>query len=88
MFYNTSADTEEYHLPCKVSCSKCHSHIADEGRHMWMAFPTLFNFDDSKTPQAFQPDCHIFYKSRCMDIQDGKDKWSGLNGKSEQMQEA
>ena len=88
MFYNTKIDTEEYHLPCKVSCSKCHTHIADEGRHMWMAFPTLFNFGGSSTPEAFQADCHIFYKSRRLDIIDGKDKWAGVNGKSDQIQEA
>jgi len=62
--------------------------LADEGRNMWMAFPTQFTFDSNKAPEAFQGDCHIFYKSRCIDIKDGKTKWSEMKGKSEEIQEA
>ena len=87
MFYHSSKNEEEHHLPCKVSCSKCHSHLADEGRKMWMAFPTLFNFDGT-TPEAFNGTCHIFYKHRRVNVSDGTPKWSELNNKSEQMQEA
>ena len=88
MFYDSAKKAEEHNLPCKVSCSKCHSPIADEGRNMWMAFPTLFKFENKKVPEAFCSDCHIFYKSRCIDIKDGKTKWSEMKGKSEQIQEA
>lgn len=87
-FYDSANNQEEHHLPCKVSCSKCHSPMADEGRKMWMAFPTLFKFDDGKTPEAFRGSCHIFYKHRRVDVNDGTPKWSELNNKSEQMQEA
>ena len=88
MFYDSANSTEQHNLPCKVSCSKCHSPLADEGRNMWMAFPTQFKFDSNKAPQAFHGDCHIFYKSRCIDIKDGKTKWSEMKGKSEEIQEA
>lgn len=87
-FYDSANCTEQHTLPCKVSCSKCHSPLADEGRNMWMAFPTQFKFDSNKAPEAFQGDCHIFYKSRCIDIKDGKTKWSEMKGKSEEIQEA
>ena len=87
MFYNPPSKAEEHHLPCKVSCSKCHSPIADEGRKMWMAFPTLFKTDNGKLPEAFRATCHIFYKDRRLDIKDGTPKWSELNNKSEQIQD-
>ena len=54
---------------------------------MWMAFPTLFDFKDRKIPHSFQPDSHIFYAERCMDVNDGMPKWSGFEDKSERMQE-
>ena len=54
---------------------------------MWMAFPTLFDFEDRKIPTVFQPDCHIFYAQRCMDVHDGKPKWSAHKEDSEQMKE-
>ena len=55
---------------------------------MWMAFPTLFKFADGKVPEAFQADCHIFYEQRCVNIKDGKTKWSAAKGKSEELQDA
>lgn len=27
--------------------------------------------------------CHIFYASRVVDVRDGKDKWAGMNGTSD-----
>ena len=87
MFYNSDKSSEQHELPCKVSCSKCHSPLADEGKNMWMSFPTSFQFQDGKVPAAFKPTCHIFYGSRCMDIKDGTDKWEGLRGKSKQISE-
>ena len=43
-FYNSELDRPERVLPCKVSCARCGTLIADEGRRMWLAFPTLFDF--------------------------------------------
>lgn len=87
MFYNSDKSTEQHELPCKVSCSKCHAPLADEGNNMWMSFPTAFSFENQKVPESFRPTCHIFYGSRCMDIKDGTDKWAGLRGKSGQLAE-
>ncbi len=43
-FYNNELNKHERILPCKVSCAICGTLIADEGRNMWLAFPSLFNF--------------------------------------------
>ena len=84
-----SQDKEPVHkLPCKVACSKCHSPIADEGRNMWMSFPTLFKFDNKQIPEAFKPSCHIFYQQRVIDVKDGKPKWSKHQDQSELVSEA
>lgn len=80
-FYNSEIDTWQRLLPCKVSCGKCGTLIADEGRRMWLAFPTLFDFEGS-VPESFQPSCHIFYGARVMDMNDGVPKWSGHKNKS------
>ncbi len=65
-------------LPCKVSCGRCGTLIADEGRRMWLAFPTLFDFGSTAAiPAAFRPTCHIFYGLRVVDIDDTLPKWSG-----------
>lgn len=87
MFYYPPEKMEAHHLPCKVSCSTCHSPMADEGRKMWMAFPTLFKTDSGELPEAFRASCHIFYKDRRLDIKDGTPKWAELNNKSEQIEE-
>ena len=47
-------------LPCKVRCSHCGTWVADEGRNMFMAFPTLFDFPDGECPDVFRPQCRIF----------------------------
>ena len=57
--------------------------MADEGRNMWMSFPTLFKFSQHIVPEAFKPTDHIFYRQRCMDIKDGRRKWSKHQGESE-----
>lgn len=85
-FYNSELDKAQRILPCKVSCALCRTPIADEGRRMWLAFPTLFDFGDPpRVPDAFKPTCHIFYGSRVMDIDDGLPKWSGHKGQSERL---
>ncbi|MEE4604606.1 MAG: hypothetical protein V2J65_25230, partial [Desulfobacteraceae bacterium] len=59
-FFNSERLTYERILPCKVSCGRCGTPIADEGRRMWLAFPSLFDFGQlSKVPAAFKPTCHI-----------------------------
>ena len=50
--FNNELNKHERILPCNVSCALCGTLIADEGRKMWLAFPSLFNFGGY---QKFQP---------------------------------
>ena len=85
-FYNSEKSINDRILPCKVSCSLCGTPIADEGRRMWLAFPSLFDFGfPPKVPKAFMPTCHIFYGSRIINISDDLPKWSGHKNNSERM---
>ena len=82
-FYNTALERRERFLPCKVVCASCGTLIADEGRNMWLAFPTLFDFGTPpQVPVTFRPTCHIFYRMRVMEIVDELPKWSGHKDKS------
>ncbi|MGB8331498.1 MAG: GFA family protein [Polyangiales bacterium] len=82
-FYNSELGGRGRALPCKVSCARCGTLIADEGRRMWLAFPTLFEFGTPpQVPAAFEPTCHIFYGARVIDIADGLPKWSGHKNES------
>ena len=82
-FYNSDRNRYERVQPCKVSCALCGTLIADEGRNMWLAFPSLFDFGaPPKVPESFKPTCHIFYQMRVMDIADDLPKWSGHKGHS------
>jgi len=77
-FFNSEQGRHERILPCKVSCGRCGTPIADEGRRMWLAFPSLFDFGHrSEVPDSFKPTCHIFYGTRVVDIWDDLPKWSG-----------
>jgi hypothetical protein len=77
-FYNSEQDRNERILPCKVSCNQCGSPIADEGRRMWLAFPSLFDFGQgSEMPESFKPTCHLFYGQRVIDVGDDLPKWAG-----------
>lgn len=76
-FFNSEQGLPERILPCKVSCAKCGTPIADEGRRMWLAFPTLFDFGHTEVPDSFKPTCHIFYGTRVVDLSDDLPKWSG-----------
>lgn len=77
-FFHSEQDINDRILPCKVSCNRCGTPIADEGRRMWLAFPTLFDFGQgAETPDSFKPTCHIFYSQRMTDICDDLPKWSG-----------
>ena len=78
VFFNSEQGTKSRILPCKISCIQCGTPIADEGRRMWLAFPTLFEFGhDPVVPASFKPTCHIFYSQRVIDIKDNLPKWSG-----------
>ena len=69
---NAETRTSGHGLPCKLSCERCRSPIADEGRRMFMAFGPLFDFGfPPRLPPAFEPTCHIFYGARVIDIDDG-----------------
>jgi len=84
-FYNSESQKHHRILPCKVSCSLCRSLIADEGRNMWLAFPSLFDFGETgalNVPEKFKPTCHIFYSARVIDIHDNLPKWSAHKNKS------
>jgi hypothetical protein len=77
-FYNSERNIQARVLPCKVSCALCSAPIADEGRRMWLAFPSLFDFGGfAALPETFKPTCHLFYGSRVMDMDDELPKWSG-----------
>ncbi len=77
-FYHSDRDIKERRLPCKVSCDQCGTPIADEGRRMWLAFPSLFDFDQhAGIPESFKPTCHIFYGQRVFDSADDLPKWLG-----------
>lgn len=77
-FYSSELEKPERILPCKVSCALCGTFVADEGRQMWLAFPTLFDFGTTpKVPETFKPTCHIFYGMRVVDVNDNLPKWSG-----------
>jgi hypothetical protein len=85
-FYNAVLNRPQRILPCKVSCGLCGTPIADEGRNMWLAFPTLFDFGEPpRVPNAFKPTCHIFYGTRVIDVADGLPKWSGHKERSERI---
>jgi len=82
-YYHSPSGRRERILPCKVACKCCGTLIADEGRNMWLMFPTLFDFGvPPQVPASFQPSCHIFYGARVMDVHDGLPKWAGHKGKS------
>lgn len=82
-FYNSALGRHERLPPCKVRCSACGTPIADEGRNMWLAFPTLFELGTPPTvPDTFRPSCHIFYDLRVVDVDDGLPKWSGHKERS------
>jgi hypothetical protein len=82
-FYNSATGRDERVQPCKVRCARCGTLIADEGRTMWLAFPTLFDFGEGGgVPPAFRPTCHIFYGARVLDVADDLPKWAGHKEKS------
>ncbi|KAM0256573.1 hypothetical protein ACHAQJ_004860 [Trichoderma viride] len=59
----------------------------DEGRNMVLLFPTLLSFQNENQKKNFEIQCHIFYSQRVVDLPDGKPKWTGLDNKSELVDE-
>ncbi|KAI1284698.1 Mss4-like protein [Xylaria sp. FL0933] len=86
-FYHSPTKGTHYELPVKVSCAYCHSPIMDEGRNMVLMFPGIIKFKDPEDKKAFDPQCHIFYSQRVVDLPDGKPKWVGLDIGSELMKD-
>ncbi|KAI0150155.1 Mss4-like protein [Xylariaceae sp. FL1272] len=86
-FYHSPSKGIHYELPVKVKCAYCHSPIMDEGRNMVLMFPAIIKFEDQEHKKMFDPQCHIFYSQRVVDLHDGKPKWTGLDDKSELMKE-
>jgi len=85
-FFSSVLERYERVLPCKVSCTSCGTLIADEGRNMWLAFPSLFDFGSPpRVPATFRPSCHIFYGMRVMDATDGLPKWYGHKDRSRRL---
>jgi hypothetical protein len=82
-FYQAESRRSGHGLPCKLSCSRCRSPLADEGRRMFLAFGPLFDFGfPPRIPPAFEPRCHIFYGARVIDVHDGRPKYLGHAGSS------
>ncbi|MCJ1310522.1 hypothetical protein MMC25_004186 [Agyrium rufum] len=88
VWYDSSEKTTRHKLPCKVSCAYCRTPIMDEGRNMVLLFPTLIKFKSQAEKENFAPTCHMFYGSRVVDIPDGKPKWTGLNEKSDLIEDS
>ncbi|EEQ89459.2 uncharacterized protein BDCG_04579 [Blastomyces dermatitidis ER-3] len=95
-FYNSAEKQHAHHLPCKVSCSYCHSPIMDEGRNVILLFPSLIESKSGLEEEGqggrnvrkiFEPSCHIFYSQRVVDVRDGKPKWAGMNDSSDLIHE-
>ena len=83
-FFSGNVNKAERILPCKVSCSLCGALIADEGRNMWLGFPTLFDFGTPPNiPEAFKPKCpHISMQLGCFDMDNDLPKCAGHSEKS------
>ncbi|KAI0096009.1 Mss4-like protein [Nemania sp. FL0031] len=86
-FYHAPTRNASYELPVKVSCAYCHSPIMDEGRRMALMFPGIIQFENAEDKKLFDPQCHIFYSQRVVDLPDGKPKWAGLDNASELMED-
>ncbi|TRX87960.1 hypothetical protein FHL15_011164 [Xylaria flabelliformis] len=86
-FYHSPTKSTHYELPVKVSCAYCHSPIMDEGRKMVLMFPGIIKFANAEDKKLFDPQCHIFYSQRVVDLSDGKPKWVGLDKDSKLMKD-
>merc|ERR1711920_1205754 len=87
MFYRTEDNSNEYKLPVKISCKRCHSMICDEVKKMMLMYPSLVDFAKPEDREPFTPRRHVFYKMRALDINDGQEKYEGMQFKSPLMDE-
>ncbi|TGO70651.1 hypothetical protein BELL_0690g00050 [Botrytis elliptica] len=87
-WYESEEKTTRHKLPCKVSCAYCRTPIMDEGRNMILLFPSLIKFKNQEEKEKFNPTCHMFYSRRLVDIPDGLPKWTGLNDKSDLIEDS
>ncbi|KAF8252930.1 hypothetical protein K440DRAFT_535001 [Wilcoxina mikolae CBS 423.85] len=89
IYWNPGEKSQDYILPCKISCKHCRTPIMDEGRNMLLLYPTLVYFKDLKHKWLFYPtnSCHIFYSRRAIDIPDGLPKWEEHKDQSKLMPE-
>jgi len=55
---------------------------------MILLFPSLIKFKGRGEKEKFDPECHMFYGNRQLDIKDGRPKWTGINGKSELVEDS
>ncbi|KAI9647498.1 hypothetical protein NHQ30_003883 [Ciborinia camelliae] len=68
----------------------------DEGRNMILLFPCSIKFKSQREKEKFNPTstngpryrCHMFYSNRIVDIPDGLPKWTGLNDKSDLIEDS
>ncbi|KAJ5323283.1 hypothetical protein N7476_001883 [Penicillium atrosanguineum] len=89
-FYSSAENSAKYHTPTKVACAYCRSPLMDEGRNTVLLFPSSIDFEGSFDEQrslraSFKPTSHIFYEQRVMDMPDGITKWSGMDEKSQRV---
>lgn len=55
IYWMPEEKSQDYILPCKVSCKNCRSPIMDEGRNMLLLFPTLIKFESLEKKRLFYP---------------------------------
>eukprot|EP00397_Hematodinium_sp_SG-2012_P060355 GEMP01078497.1.p1 GENE.GEMP01078497.1~~GEMP01078497.1.p1 ORF type:complete len:117 (+),score=21.94 GEMP01078497.1:113-463(+) len=65
-------------LDVKVSCSRCRSPIADEGRRMWLGFLPTFDFSRGSIPDSFRVKKHINYGAHVIDVDDSAPTFPGM----------
>lgn len=62
IYWNPGEKSQEYILPCKISCRHCRAPIMDEGRNMLLLYPTLVHFQDLKQKRIFYP-TYVLYST-------------------------
>jgi len=55
---------------------------------MILLFPSLIEFRSGVEKRKFDSTCHMFYANRVVDIRDGLPKWTGIDGKSELIEDS
>jgi len=86
-WYDSMERTTRHKLPCKVTCSYCHSSVMDEGNNKILLYPATIKFRNEDERKNFAAQYHMFYKERVIDIKDGLPKWERMKDDSELMKE-